>query len=195
MAWFSDIRGRSRSLSLPSLSHLIYSVQSRVHDVRAPFCIWKANHNARKKWSVEKWTNQFCTAESKPYTSSTSPFWFDAMCGKLHSIHSTLFKIWYTRFDWWKLTMALTSWTRLRTEYIRREREGSERDRERPRTSESQATPCKLIEDSLGSWIPGIGFRIPCQWNLDSRFQSLAGFLELSSGFQSPGPEFTSKKF
>ena len=54
IAWFSDVRGRSRSLSLPSLSHLIYSVQSRVHDVRAPFCIWKANHNARKKWSVNK---------------------------------------------------------------------------------------------------------------------------------------------
>ena len=34
---------------------------------------------------------------------------------------------------------ALTSWTRLRTEYIRREREGSERDRDRPRTSENQA--------------------------------------------------------
>ena len=36
--------------------------------------------------------------------------------------------------------MTLTSRTRLRTEYIRREREGSERDRERPRTSENQAT-------------------------------------------------------
>ena len=35
---------------------------------------------------------------------------------------------------------ALTSRTRLRTEYIRREREGSERDRERPRTSENQAS-------------------------------------------------------
>ena len=104
------------------------------------------------------------------------PFWFDSMCGKLHSLHSTLLKIWHTSSDWWKLTMALTSWTRLRTEYIRREREGSERDCERPRTSENQATPCKVIEDSLGSWIPGVGFRIPCQWNLDSRFQSLAGF-------------------
>ena len=110
------------------------------------------------------------------------------MCGKLPSIHSTLFKIWYTRFDWWKLTMALTSWTRLRTEYIRREREGSERDRERPRMSESQATPCKLIEDSLGSWIPGIGFRIPCQWNLDSRFHSLAGFRIPWAEFRVPKP-------
>ena len=40
-------------------------------------------------------------------------------------------------------------------------------------TSENQATPCKVIQDSLGSWIPWIGFRIPCQWNLNSRFQSL----------------------
>ena len=34
--------------------------------------------------------------------------------------------------------------------------------------------------DSLGFWIPrcglGTGFQIPCQWNLDSRFQSLALF-------------------
>ena len=104
------------------------------------------------------------------------PFWFDSVCGKLHSIHSTLLKIWYTRSDWWKLTMALTSWTRLRTEYIRREREESERNCERPRTSENQATLCKVIQDSLGSWIPGIGFRIPCQCYLDSGFQSLAGF-------------------
>ena len=36
--------------------------------------------------------------------------------------------------------MTLTSRTRLRTEYIRRESEGSERDRERPRTSENQAS-------------------------------------------------------
>ena len=39
------------------------------------------------------------------------------------------------------------------------------------------------MQDSLGFWIPrcgflipGIKFRIPCQWNLDSGFQSLAGF-------------------
>ena len=42
-------------------------------------------------------------------------------------------------------------------------------------------TPCKGIQDSLGFWIPGIEFRILCQWNLDS------GFLELYSGFESPG--------
>ena len=36
--------------------------------------------------------------------------------------------------------MTLTSQTRLRTEYIRREREGSKKDRERPRTSENQVT-------------------------------------------------------
>ena len=112
--------------------------------------------------------------------------WLDVWEITFHN--STLFKIWYTRFDWWKLTMALTSWTRLRTEYIRRAREGSERDRERPRTSESQATPCKLIEDSLGSWIPGIGFRISCQWNLDSRFQSLAGFRIPWAEFRIPKP-------
>ena len=35
--------------------------------------------------------------------------------------------LWYNRSDWWKLTMALTSWTRLRTEYIRWERKRSER--------------------------------------------------------------------
>ena len=42
---------------------------------------------------------------------------------------------------------------------------------------------CKEMQDNLGFWIPrcgflipGIEFRIPCQWNLDSRFQSLAGF-------------------
>ena len=40
-----------------------------------------------------------------------------------------------------------------------------------------------VILDSLGLWnsccgfrIPGRRWRIPCQWNLDSRFQSLAGF-------------------
>ena len=35
--------------------------------------------------------------------------------------------LWYNPSDWWKLTMALTSWTRLRTEYIRWERKRSER--------------------------------------------------------------------
>ena len=39
-----------------------------------------------------------------------------------------------------------------------------------------------------GFRIPRIGFRILCQWNLDSRFQSLAGsgFLELYSGIPIP---------
>ena len=44
-------------------------------------------------------------------------------------------------------------------------------------------TPCKRIQDSLGFWIPRLGFRIPgtgfwnlCQWNLDSGFQWLVGF-------------------
>ena len=46
--------------------------------------------------------------------------------------------------------------------------------------------PCKGIQDSLGFWIPrrgfriqSTGFRILCQWD--------SGFLELYSGFQSPG--------
>ena len=41
----------------------------------------------------------------------------------------------------------------------------------------------KGIQDSLGFWIPRrefrvlvTGFWILCQWNLDSRFQSLKGF-------------------
>ena len=44
-------------------------------------------------------------------------------------------------------------------------------------------TLCKEIQDSLGFCIPhrgfqipGIEFPIPCQWNLDSGFQSLAEF-------------------
>ena len=43
--------------------------------------------------------------------------------------------------------------------------------------------PWTVIQDSLGFQIlrcgfciPGTGLRIPCQWNLDSSFQSLAGF-------------------
>ena len=63
------------------------------------------------------------------------------------------------------------------------------RDRERPRTSENQATPCKVIEHSLGSWIPRIGFRIPCQeFDLDSGFQSLAGFRIPWAEFRFPKP-------
>ena len=54
---------------------------------------------------------------------------------------------------------------------------------------------CKLIQDSLGFWIPncgfwiaGIGFRIFCHWNLDSEFQSLVrlAFLELDYGYKTP---------
>ena len=55
-------------------------------------------------------------------------------------------------------------------------------------TSCNDITPCKEIQDSLGFWIPCLGFTIPgtgfwilCQQNLDSRF------LELYSGFVSPG--------
>ena len=43
-------------------------------------------------------------------------------------------------------------------------------------------TPCKRIQDSLGFWIPCHGFRI-----LDFNRQWDSSFLELYSGFQSPG--------
>ena len=43
-------------------------------------------------------------------------------------------------------------------------------------------TPCKRIQHSLGFWIPCHGFR-----NLDFNRQWDSGFLELYSGFQSPG--------
>ena len=42
-------------------------------------------------------------------------------------------------------------------------------------------TPCKLIQDGLqglGFWIPRCQFRIPCQWKLETGFQSLAGLRE-----------------
>ena len=50
-------------------------------------------------------------------------------------------------------------------------------------------SPSRVIQDSLGFWLPHGGFPIPgtghfqilCQWNLDS------GFLELHSGLQSLG--------
>ena len=35
--------------------------------------------------------------------------------------------------------------------------------------------PCKEIQDCLGLWTSRRGFRILCQWNLDSGFQSLKG--------------------
>ena len=42
---------------------------------------------------------------------------------------------------------------------------------------ERNIDPCKLIQDDLGFWIQGTGFRIPCQWNVDSGIQSLEGIL------------------
>ena len=36
--------------------------------------------------------------------------------------------------------------------------------------------PWKAIQASLGFWILATGLRILCQWNLDSRFQSLVRF-------------------
>ena len=55
-----------------------------------------------------------------------------------------------------------------------------------PRPPPPPNPPCKGIQDSLGFWIPrrgfriqSIGFRILCQWDF--------GFLEMYSGFQSPG--------
>ena len=48
--------------------------------------------------------------------------------------------------------------------------------------------PCKVIQDSPRFWILHCGLQTTCQWNLDSTFQSLAGFwIPLTSGFQSPG--------
>ena len=53
--------------------------------------------------------------------------------------------------------------------------------------------PCNGIQDSVGLWIlrsrnqiPGSGFRIVCQWNLDSGFQSLVGFQIPSDVFRIP---------
>ena len=36
--------------------------------------------------------------------------------------------------------------------------------------------PWKATQASAGFWIPGTGFRILCQWNLESRFQSFVRF-------------------
>ena len=62
-----------------------------------------------------------------------------------------------------------------------------------PTFSKWKSTPCTLIQDSLkfsvsscGFRIPGTGFWIPCQWNLDYEL------LELNSGFQKPGFQSTS---
>ena len=63
----------------------------------------------------------------------------------------------------------------------------------------------KWIQDISGSWIPchgfrilDTGFRIICQWNLDSRYHSLMGFRILWAVFWIPKsriPDFTSKNF
>ena len=56
----------------------------------------------------------------------------------------------------------------------------------------------KGIQDSLEFWIPGSGFRILSQWNLDSGFQSLEGFQIPWDVFQIPKPRIpdsTSKNF
>ena len=63
--------------------------------------------------------------------------------------------------------------------------------------------PCEGIQNSLGFWISfhgflilGTGFRILCQWNLDSGFQALVGFRIPWTVFRIPKPripELTSK--
>ena len=56
----------------------------------------------------------------------------------------------------------------------------------------------KGILDSLESWFHGDRFRILCQWNLYSRFQSLAAFRNPSALFWIPEPRIsnsTSKDF
>ena len=58
--------------------------------------------------------------------------------------------------------------------------------------------PCKEIQDSLGFWILRRGFRILCQWNLDSGFQSFVGFRIPWAVFQISKPRMsdsTSKIF
>ena len=55
--------------------------------------------------------------------------------------------------------------------------------------------PREGIQNNLGFWIPrrgfrilGPGFRILCQWNLDSEFQALVGFRILWTVFWIPKP-------
>ena len=43
-----------------------------------------------------------------------------------------------------------------------------------PATQATVLAPRKGIQGSLGFWIPRHGFRIICQWNLDSGFPSAA---------------------
>ena len=51
----------------------------------------------------------------------------------------------------------------------------------------------KVIQDSIGFWIPSCGFRtpgtglwIPCQWNLDSGFQSRGFYISQEKNFPNP---------
>ena len=56
----------------------------------------------------------------------------------------------------------------------------------------------KKIQNSLGFWIPRSGFRILCQYNLDSGFQSLVGFRFPWAVHRIPKPgipDSTSKNF
>ena len=59
----------------------------------------------------------------------------------------------------------------------------------------SHRAPCKVIQDSLGFWIPRCGFQIPgtrflifYQCNLDSRLQSLGGFRIPLAEYRIPKP-------
>lgn len=49
-------------------------------------------------------------------------------------------------------------------------------------------TPCKENQESIGFWIPLSGFRILCQWNLDSELQSFARFRIPWAEFRTPKP-------
>ena len=98
VAWFSDVRGRSGrhrcpSLPLPSGIPCARSCSWR----QSTFCVARANHNARKKWSVEKSTNQFHTG----VLFLRSDFWqnedFSAMF--LSSTRRTLSYLTRTRFS------------------------------------------------------------------------------------------------
>ena len=55
----------------------------------------------------------------------------------------------------------------------------------------------RRIQDGLGFWIPRSGLRILCPRTLDSGLQSLVwpGFLDLYSGFQSPGFQISQTQF
>ena len=60
LAWFSDVRGRSRPLRFPSLPLPSDILCARSCSwCQSTYCMARANHHARKKWSVEKSTNQF----------------------------------------------------------------------------------------------------------------------------------------